>query len=113
MATMRLRNTNPLGEVDLPLIGCTLAPGEEFEVDEELAGHAPSVTVDDDGNETFDPGVGLLSQVGNYEPVGAGNVTKADLLGQARGMGLDVPSTATKAEIAAAIEAGNTTEEIS
>jgi hypothetical protein len=45
---MRLRNTNPLGEVDLPLVGKTLAAGEEFEVEDE-AGEA------------------LLEQVGNYE----------------------------------------------
>ena len=47
---MRLRNTNPLGAVDLPLIGRTLAPGEEFDV--------PDVQ-----------GAALLEQVGNYEPV--------------------------------------------
>jgi hypothetical protein len=56
---MRLRNINPLGTVDLPLIGregeplgeegvgC-LEPGEIFEVDDEL-------------------GEALLEQVGNYE----------------------------------------------
>lgn len=45
-----LRNINPLGEVDLPLIGRTLAAGEEFEVPDSAA-------------EV------LLEQVGNYEPV--------------------------------------------
>ncbi len=45
-----LRNINPLGEVDLPLIGRTLAAGEEFEVPDSVA-------------EV------LLEQVGNYEPV--------------------------------------------
>ena len=45
-----LRNINPLGAVDLPLIGRTLAAGEEFEVPESQA-------------EV------LLEQVGNYEPV--------------------------------------------
>jgi hypothetical protein len=56
---MRLRNINPLGAVDLPLIrregepfgehgvGC-LEPGEVFEVDDEI-------------------GTALLEQVGNYE----------------------------------------------
>jgi hypothetical protein len=56
---MRLRNTNPLGHVDLPLIGregeplgeegvgC-LEPGEVFEVDDET-------------------GEALLEQAGNYE----------------------------------------------
>jgi len=32
-----LRNINPLGEVDLPLIGRSLAAGEEFEVSDEHA----------------------------------------------------------------------------
>ena len=45
-----LRNVNPLGEVDLPLIGRTLAAGEEFEVPDSQA-------------EV------LLEQVGNYEQV--------------------------------------------
>lgn len=58
---MQLRNTNPLGAVDLPLIGrqgepigeegvgC-LEPGEVFEIDDER-------------------GNALLEQVGNYELV--------------------------------------------
>lgn len=49
---MKLRNTNPLGAVDLPLIGRTLAPGEEFDVPDEA-------------------GAALLEQVGNYERVSA------------------------------------------
>jgi len=57
---MRLRNTNPLGRVDLPIIGregdelgeglACLEPGEEFDVDDEI-------------------GAALLQQVGNFEPV--------------------------------------------
>lgn len=47
-----LKNTNPLGAVDLPLIGRTLAPGEEFEVTGEQA-------------------KALLKQDGNYEAVTA------------------------------------------
>jgi len=81
MATVRLRNTNPLGQVDLPLIGrqegpdgttlgvvgkgC-LEPGEVFEVDAEIAGRAPSGTP---GEDDWDPGIGLLAQIGNYELV--------------------------------------------
>lgn len=61
-----LKNINPLGQVDLPLIGRALEPGEEFEVSGELAGAAP--TVDKDGTVT-DPGSGLLAQAGNYELV--------------------------------------------
>lgn len=49
---MRLRNTNPLGAVDLPLIGRTLAAGEEFDIDDAA-------------------GTALLEQVGNYEAVKA------------------------------------------
>lgn len=45
---MLLKNTNPLGAVDLPLIGRSLEAGEEFEVP------------DDVGKE-------LLKQAGNYE----------------------------------------------
>jgi hypothetical protein len=55
-----LRNTNPLGAVELPLIGRVLEAGEEFEVTKEQAGHAP---------KGDDPGSGLLAQVGNYELV--------------------------------------------
>lgn len=47
---MRLRNTNPMGAVELPLIGRTLEAGEEFEVP-DLQGRA------------------LLQQRGNYEAV--------------------------------------------
>lgn len=81
MPTVLLRNCNPLGQVDLPLIGrqedsdgstlgtegtgC-LEPGEVFEVDAALAGRAPSGSVEDDD---YDPGEGLLAQVGNYELV--------------------------------------------
>ena len=66
MATVKLRNTNPIGAVELPLIGRNLEAGEEFEVDSKLAGKAP--TYDDEGQVT-DLGEGLLAQVGNYELV--------------------------------------------
>ena len=61
MAAVRLRNTNPLGAVDLPLLGLTLDAGQEFDCPAELAGRAPSGSGD-----SFDPGEGLLAQVGNY-----------------------------------------------
>lgn len=48
----RLVNTNPLGDIDLPLIGRTLAAGEEFEVSDDIAAE-------------------LLEQVGNYAPAKA------------------------------------------
>lgn len=67
-----LKNTNPLGAVDLPLIGRTLQPGEEFEVTAEQAGQAPVPTEfnkDDSVKKEGDLGSGLLAQVGNYELV--------------------------------------------
>lgn len=67
MATVKFRNINPQGAVDLPLIGRTLEAGEVFEVDASLAGEAATGS-DDDG--TFVAGHGLLGQVGtNYELV--------------------------------------------
>lgn len=53
-AAVQLKNINPLGAVDLPLIGRTLEAGEVFDVP------------DDAGNA-------LLEQVGNYA-----TVTKAE-----------------------------------
>lgn len=47
MPTVRLRNVNPLGEVDVPGVG-QLTRGQEFDVDSAIA-------------EV------LLEQVGNYE----------------------------------------------
>ncbi|MBP6570923.1 MAG: hypothetical protein KA226_05855 [Gemmatimonadales bacterium] len=68
---MKLRNINPLGQVDLPLLGRTLEPGEEFDVDDAVAGRPPSGTPFDDGEPDFDMGAGLLAQVGNFEVVEA------------------------------------------
>lgn len=48
MAT--LRNVNPCGAVDLPLLGRVVEAGEEFDIADDLA-------------------AGLLEQVGNYESV--------------------------------------------
>ena len=49
---MKLRNSNPLGGVELPLSRRVLAPGEVFDVSDE-------------------DGAVLLEQVGNYERVSA------------------------------------------
>lgn len=77
MALVKLRNINPMGHVDVPVLyrqgepfdepgsGC-LTPGEVFEVDEKVAGRAPSGTP---GADDYDPGEGLLAQVDNYELV--------------------------------------------
>ena len=56
---MQLRNTNPLGAVDLPLIGRTLDAGEVFDVSDEN-------------------GALLLEQVGNYEAVKVAAVAKKE-----------------------------------
>lgn len=45
-----LRNINPVGDIDLPVLGRTIRAGEEFEVADEIAAV-------------------LLEQVGNYEAV--------------------------------------------
>lgn len=45
---MRLRNTSPLGDIYLPVVGRVVAAGEEFEVPDEV-------------------GAALLEQAGNYE----------------------------------------------
>jgi hypothetical protein len=57
----RRRQGEPLGEHGT---GC-LEPGEVFEVDAKVAGRPPSgdAGLEDD----YDPGEGLLAQVGNYE----------------------------------------------
>lgn len=91
MATVRIRNVNPLGMVDCNLLGredapfdvegagC-LKPGEIVEVDADIAGKAPSwrePTDSDDvatmhvngAGQVLDLGYGLLSQVGNFELV--------------------------------------------
>ena len=84
MSTVKLRNINPLGQVDLPLLrregepfdtegrGC-LEPGEVFDCPAHLAGRAPSGT---SGEADWDPGEGLLAQVGNYELVTATKTEK-------------------------------------
>jgi hypothetical protein len=64
MATVHIRYVGPIDEIDLPLIGRSVKRGEVFEVDEQHAGHAPSGTP---GEDDYDPGEGLLAQVGNYE----------------------------------------------
>lgn len=114
---MKLRNISPLGELDLPLVGRVLAPGEIFDVDDDLAGRAPSLAVDENGDEVFDPGEGLLAQVGNYEAVTGGAPSKAwkrdELYAHALALGLDVEPDATKTTLLAAIEAGPTAEELS
>lgn len=56
---MRLRNINPLGAVEVPLLGRVLEAGEEFDIDDEQ-------------------GAALLDQVGNYEPAESDNKSDSD-----------------------------------
>lgn len=77
-----LKNTNPLGDVDIDGVGSVKA-GAEFEVSDGTAGAAPSwrkPLKDEDAStlhirgegkdvEVLDLGSGLLSQAGNFELV--------------------------------------------
>jgi hypothetical protein len=84
-----LKNTNPLGAVDLPLIGRTLEPGEEFEVSDEVAEQ-------------------LLLQVGNYEVANSDldSLTIPELEKYAEDRGIDLTGLTKKPEIITAIKKG-------
>lgn len=84
-----LRNVNPLGAVDLPLIGRSLEAGEEFEVPDEVAGR-------------------LLEQVGNYELVDSDldSLTIPELEKYAADRGIDLTGLTKKPEIIRAIKKG-------
>lgn len=84
-----LKNTNPLGDVDLPLIGRSLAAGEEFEVSDEQAAT-------------------LLAQAGNYEVVNADldAFTIPQLEEYAEARGIDLTGLSKKPEIISAIKKG-------
>jgi len=76
-----LRNINPVGEVWVAALDRVLEPGEVVDVPDDIAGTAPSAFVAVDvpdkpwlarvthagGWEQYDPGTGLLAQVGNWE----------------------------------------------
>lgn len=78
------KNISPLGAIDFPLIGregepfgehgtgC-LEPGEVFDIPDDLAGKAPSGSVEDG---TYDPGWGPLAQPDLFEVV-TGKTSKA------------------------------------
>lgn len=134
-----LRNTNPLGYVDVPElrregpsdhpsadedgVGC-LYPDEEFETTQELAGYPPA----EDGSH---PGAGLLAQVGNYEHVSgdllepptvepegveipdgepSNSWTKPALLAYAEQRGIDLGDAKTKPQVLEAIGAATNPE---
>lgn len=77
---MLLRHTNPYGDAWVGQLNRDVKAGEVVDVPDEVAGHAPGpfVKVDtpvkwwcarvaDDGSwEEYDPGEGLLAQVGNW-----------------------------------------------
>ena len=111
MANLRLKNTNPLGDVDLPIIGRIgdnpLRAGEEFDCPADVAGRAPGgwrePTADeladdlrgletrevgeapDIRREVKDIGAGLLAQVGNYVLVKPTSTKQATGSGAATG----------------------------
>jgi len=64
--TVRLRNVNPLGAVELPLIGRDgdnpLQAGEEFDCDAELAGRAPGTWREPTDAERADNLAGLIAR---------------------------------------------------
>lgn len=80
-----LVNTNPLGEVDVPLVGRILAADEEFEVSAEVAAV-------------------LLEQVGNFAPkANLDDLTVDQLRDLANERGADPTGATKKAEIVAAL----------
>lgn len=85
---MKLRNVNPLGEVDVPLLGRVLAAGEEFEVSDETGAH-------------------LLEQVGNYELADPEELTIPALVEYADAHAVDLSGATKKADIVAKIEKGS------
>lgn len=63
----RIRNVSPLGEVANAFTGVVEAGGE-VDVPADVAGRAPSTSIDPETGETVtDPGEGLLAQVGCWE----------------------------------------------
>jgi len=58
MSTVRLRNVNPLGGVEVPMLGLVLTAGQEFDVDADVASL-------------------LLEQTGNYELATAAKPAKS------------------------------------
>lgn len=80
---MKLRNTNPSGDVWVGDLNRDVKAGEVVDVPDEVAGREPSefkvvdvpdkpwlARVNDSGQwEEYDPGSGLLAQVGNWERV--------------------------------------------
>lgn len=114
---IRLRNTNPLGAVDVPILGRTLAAGEVFDCPADIAGRGPYV--DDDGVEHL--GDGLLAQLGNYETApdaalgdpalddhaapALDDMTVGELRAYAAEQGVNLDGATRKAEIVEAITA--------
>jgi hypothetical protein len=130
MSTVLLRNTNPLGYVDVPILGRVgevddqagegcLIPGEVFECPAEIAGEAPKGTPssgepgDDDyqpASKDFDLGWGLLAQVGNYElvdddPLAAMTIDELKDFAAKQDPPIDLTGKTKKAQILRAVKA--------
>lgn len=132
-STLYLRNINPLGQADVPIlgrqgepygepgVGC-LEPGEVVEVPAELAGRAPIGTPsygepENAGyipaSEDWDPGEGLLAQATNYElAAGPGSPFDAMTIPELREYAanhdpaIDLTGATKKSDIVALIEEG-------
>lgn len=64
---MRIQYVGPFDSVEVPGIPEPVARGGVVDVDDKLAGRAPS-TAAEDGNKVVDQGEGLLAQVDNWQP---------------------------------------------
>jgi hypothetical protein len=131
MTTVRLVNTNPIGDVDVPILGRSLSSGEVFDAPAEIAGRGPEWrpvvpgedlvgrevrVVEADGHEVVevhDLGAGLLSQLGNYalasevssDDDGFGSMTVAELQAYADDHEIDLTGATRKGDIVATIRA--------
>ena len=71
---MKLMYVGNFDEVEIAATGQTVKAGGTVDVDDALAGRAPSGTVED---SDFDPGAGLLAQVDNWQAAEKKPTTKS------------------------------------
>jgi hypothetical protein len=62
MATIKIQNVSPLGDLDVPILGRIVTAGEIIDVDTDIAGTTPTTPTDTDPGH----GSGLLAQVGAW-----------------------------------------------
>lgn len=66
MATVKIQNVSPLGDLDVPILGRIVKAGEVVDVDDAIAGAVATGLPDADG--VLDIGSGLLAQIGTWAP---------------------------------------------